>query len=48
MSVSQSQVENVISEDYFSIDSILAQEQKISCVLRKSMFGLGEFNSKQC
>ena len=40
--ISQSQPDDVIPEDYYSIDSILAEEQKISCVLKKSMFGLGK------
>lgn len=38
---SQSLDDGVIPEDYFSFDSILAEQQKIACVFKKSMFGLG-------
>eukprot|EP00116_Pleurobrachia_bachei_P002469 sb/3462731/ len=37
----QQDVDSVIPRDYFSIDSILAEQQKLSCVLRRSFFGLG-------
>ena len=40
---SQSLLDGVIPEDYFSFESILAEQQKIACVFKKSMFGLGEF-----
>ena len=40
---SQSLLDGVIPEDYFSFESILAEQQKIACVFKKSMFGLGKF-----
>ena len=42
---SQSLVDGVVPEDYFSFESILAEQQTIACVLKKSMFGLGNWFS---